>query len=308
MPTNMTLTISGEASTSNETVTAAVGPNTTNTTLPIAVDGDLPTNVTVEIEPTTNTTAASAVGTVAPGVEAQTVSLAGNGDINQLTATVRGVENLTPHNQSATGDATLPVVYRGNETAVGANGTGQPTLTITGVGAAATTTGANGTANPSSTISLSPDGEVTGTPEIVVEGANTTGNTTTVPLSNGSVSVNYQGNLPAVGPAKPGRPAIRVIGAGTNQSPVVTNGTISGRTSIPVTTTSDATVTGINTSTPTATVIGNTQTANDTTQVLLASNASTSIPYRGNAPAKGPSGTSQPIFGTSRMSRTFQRQ
>jgi hypothetical protein len=48
MPTNMTLTISGEASTSNETATAAVGPNTTNTTLPVAVDGDLPANVTVD--------------------------------------------------------------------------------------------------------------------------------------------------------------------------------------------------------------------------------------------------------------------
>jgi hypothetical protein len=212
MPTNMTFTISGEASTSNETVTAAVGPNTTNTTLPVAVDGDLPTNVTVEIEPTTNTTAASAAGTVAADVKAQTVSLAGNGDIDELTATVRGVENLTAHNQSTTGDSTLPVTYRGNEPAVGANRTGQPTLTIMGAGAAPTTTGTSGTADPSSTISLSSDGEVTGTPEIVVEGTNTTGTPTTVPLSNESTEIEYHGNLPPVGVNGTGEPVVRVTG------------------------------------------------------------------------------------------------
>lgn len=282
-PTNMTLTISGATGSQRENVTTSVAPNTTNTTLPVAVDGDLPTNVTVTIEPTTNTTARSATGTLAAGVGARVVRLAGNDAPGQLTATVRGVEHLTPHNQSSTGDATLPISYRGNQPAVGANGTGQPTLTITGAGeTVAGTSQKSATVTGTEPISLNlSNGRILDSPNVsvMVEGQEEIGtNRSAIITSNTTVSI--AGNTAPTGPINGTKPVVTAVGA-TEQSRRTT--AASGlKNSSEITFNITGTPTQSNT---TITLTGKTTTRNKS--INRSVNRSTSIPLQNNGTTAG---------------------
>jgi hypothetical protein len=216
-PEDIRLTLNNGALSSISNISETINSSTRNTSIPLAINGDLPSNVTVDIVPNTTSFETNATGNLTPATNQREIQLAGNDPPDQLSATIKGRETFTDRNTSASGESNITITYLGNRPAVGPNETADPRLTITSDHSGATNKTANGTISGTGTIQLSSTTDTLSDEaeaDIKLTGHNQTGSQR-VATFEANRSFDPAGNTEPVGPANQSTPELTVIGQST---------------------------------------------------------------------------------------------